>query len=408
MTTSFVELFKDEPSQTRSVSPSSAAVSPATRDLAQEDLYRALLKSNANLSREGDLDRRLLKGKDELRLMAVTTEESIFDEHAYDLQKYTETVYTYLAFLLDESLSNDAVLFRVLLNMDIDDLYKNKATTQLIFSELFYAPCETKDKYKCLLDVLTQIEQGVRHLRDRYEKGQQFTRRINLNYSIPTKVRRAMTKFQNEQLDNLLDKLLSYERVNPDEYMSDVGSSGIEGSVVSLNDMFVSEDEVDVQSDAEASSEVDVEEQSDAEASSEVDVQSDVDAVSEVDVQSDAEAVSEEQSDAQSAAAPSVVSRSGGRDDESMDLQSLIQTIQSINRNSPSPQLSVPSSTPQETVSSPSPALLHPSGQLTVPTECAQCNVKVASSSYRTPLLNQHRPEARVFCGWKCMEKWSP
>lgn len=436
--TSFADIFKEETTLPRSTS-SSFNVTPDIRSLACDDLHRALCKSNRELILDGDLIPEMLKTDDELLLLTTNTEEAIFREHATSPRKYIETIYTYLAFLLDRNLSNDAVLFRFMLNMEMNNMYSNTNTVQLIFSELFYAPYNVADKYKHLLRVLNAIEENVDSVLQYYTIGKNYTRRVALSYTTPAKLQKAMSKFQEEQIDNLLAKLMEYKRITPDDFVGSI-DSGSQDSNLSLEHLFGgSDDNSDnmtlegILSDASEEDEysersVPVEPEEDEYSDRSVPAEPEEDEYSErsIPVEREEDEYSEASNHSErTPKAPSVVS----------DLTSLLDQMQSPSSpsprspsprspsssspSSPSPRLPTPRSpspslspsprSPSPRSPSPSPSLslssvphLHSSGK------CESCNAPVNLTSYRTPVMTNDAVYTKSFCGWECMEKWNP
>ncbi len=150
--------FKTDTIELFSFSP----VSTTTRELAIQDLYRALLTSNNDIIKQYDIHKHILKSTEELYEIALSTEQSMYDEMKAYTKLYLETLITYLVFLTDKTLMNDAVIFRFLINVDITNLYTEPP--DIIFTELLYSDIDVEHKRKYLHSIVSSIEDNVNYI----------------------------------------------------------------------------------------------------------------------------------------------------------------------------------------------------------------------------------------------------
>ena len=89
-------------------------IDESTRELARRDLITAIVSSNQRLIKNWpSLEMRSL---DSIRELVRNTENTVFSVHEKQLEKYLETILTLLLFINDQVLSEDAKMFRILLN----------------------------------------------------------------------------------------------------------------------------------------------------------------------------------------------------------------------------------------------------------------------------------------------------
>ena len=99
------------------------SVSDSIRALVREDLNRVITTSNRNLIKSFKLVPSSVKSEKQVERLVRNTESTMYKYNGDDLEKYLETQVVFLVFLTDPKLSVDFILFRFLLNVDLEDLY---------------------------------------------------------------------------------------------------------------------------------------------------------------------------------------------------------------------------------------------------------------------------------------------
>jgi hypothetical protein len=212
------EIFSDE-TTTRTTDK----VTQEIRELAVADLLRAILKSNRNLIERYEIDEDFLKSDAEIELIVKNTESTVYRENGSCLTKYLETILTYILFLTDSVLSEDAVIFRFLVNIDINDLYINPDCAEVLFADLAYTSCSVRDKYKCFTQIVSEIQKRVPYIRNSYLNNQNYMNSISMNYSIKPEIRKNIIVYRDKQLENifkvLIDKRKVFDEYGEDKYL---------------------------------------------------------------------------------------------------------------------------------------------------------------------------------------------
>jgi hypothetical protein len=184
-------------------------LSSSIRLLAVDDLIRAIHLSNKKLSEEFQIDCRFLKNDSTIERLVINTEETMF-KYSLDIETYFETLTALLIFLSDKKLSQDAVLFRFLINIDIEDMFIEPDSAELLFSELFYTTGFENEKKQVLDTIISQIDKRVEQVMYDYANGNRVVTCIApLRYKIPQSLQVAIDQYRDEQLEIVLDRLSS-------------------------------------------------------------------------------------------------------------------------------------------------------------------------------------------------------
>lgn len=205
---SFTDIFADISSE----SPEDflqLPISDTTRLLVRNDLHKSLLKSNANLRRTFDFTPNMLKASQELFEIGQNTEESIYRYHSSSTRDYLETVLTFILFLTDPKLSSDSILFRILINIDIDDLYVDPISPDFLFTELFYSKSDPYMKQLIFSQILKQINSQLPKLAYDYQHQQPVSSLTVLKYTYPKQLKTAMENYRKRNFFEIIDNLKS-------------------------------------------------------------------------------------------------------------------------------------------------------------------------------------------------------
>lgn len=209
-------------------------VSNEIRQLAREDLQIAILKSNRDLRSKYEMPKTCLKNIDEIRFLVMNTEESIFSENGRDYEKYIESILTYILFLSDKNLSLDSIIFRFLINIDINDMYISPDCAEILFADLIYSTCSYTEKFKCINQVITEIKNRVPFIENDYSNGKRYSDTKTINYSLNPKTRTSMSQYREGQLDSIFQVLLNKGDFKPIDWNE---------SIVSLASLFEEKEE---------------------------------------------------------------------------------------------------------------------------------------------------------------------
>jgi hypothetical protein len=424
------------------------AVSNGTRRLAQQDLLRALVQSNRSLKEYFDFEKGVLKTPSQLQILAQNTEQSIYTYNGDNTRKYIETIFTYIVFLVDEHLSHDALLFRLLINLHINDLYLEPSSAEYLFTELIYSTCTTKDKYECLDILIRSIMKEMNSIFNKYKSGEHYNiNNVQIDYMFPGHVNRVMEKYQDEQVDLIVDRLLFNKSETPEDFLQESvassmsGSSSSEKSFINLFSSSENEDEQSLSSRGKSSSSSyfgnlyqEEEYVSDASTisyipSSDEDIEDDV-SINVEDVEDDV-SINVEDDDASSVkSTPSIASSVKSTPSIASSVKSTpsiassaksTPSIASSVKSTPSIASSVKSFPNSNTSSIKSNYELNTSElinqikniektQKTLDEKnCFKCNGALPNNnSYKTPIPSSNGYSMKEFCGRECMEDWSP
>ncbi len=176
------------------------------RALVKEDLYNALVESNRRLQKQFHLKSGILKSNSELNDIVYNTEETMFNLNT-DIQEYFETVTVFLIFLRDKQLSEDALLFRFLINIDLDDLYMNPETHEIIFSDLVYCNGDPIQKRHLFKNIIQQIQRRVQDVSDAYMNGKHCSFISPISYYIDSQLKKDMDNYRQSQLARIMQEL---------------------------------------------------------------------------------------------------------------------------------------------------------------------------------------------------------
>lgn len=209
------------------------AVSDSLRALAYEDLLQALITSRRNLMDVHKISSTFLKNNSHMKTIAKNTEHSIYTYVGDSVRRYVETVLTLIIFLSDPLLSNDAVLFRILIHCEIDDLFLKCRSPEILFPELFYSDLTVKQKEYILKQISLSISRCFPNILYDYINDQNYTHAKSLQYNIPKKQRRKLRQYREDQVNLLLPSLQKNCKVNIEDTASE--TSSITSSISSIS-----------------------------------------------------------------------------------------------------------------------------------------------------------------------------
>jgi hypothetical protein len=362
-----------------------SSIDETTRSLALSDLQRALLFSNRNLNELFNLDS-VLKTEQELLNIANNTEKSIY-LYSANTQEYIENILIYILFLTDENLSKDLLLFRFFVNIDMDDLYLEPNSEELLIYEILYSDIKPINKKKILNSIISGIQQIKNDIISDYYRGDNYTPRETLQYDIDKKSVEKIEQYQSENLNLIYKKLynddefdFASEAESDRDYYNDEGTDDNESD---LDEKYENYGE-DVRNEGTDGDESDREEVDDegraygearqAYASDEElqDYETDTNET-DTDEESEGRVYDEEEEEHLPPSSQS----------------DLIAKIKKIQSSTPSPS---PSPAPLLTASS---------------NDCTECKQSTPiDTSYITPTLINGKKDIAKFCDDKCMEKW--
>lgn len=195
----------------------------ALRKSVVEDLIYAIETSNRNLCKEYQIDKRMLKSYDQIKELAVNTEESM--NRYYDLEDYLQTLTTFYAFLTDKNLSRDSTIFRFLINLDIDDMIINPDAHMDLFSEVYYSVGLENQKQNLTNEIAQDLERVYGNVLYDYNHNGRIQKIAPLKYTIPRDLLSLMNEYRlirvGELIEAIKEKNLSYDPdISDDEDMS--------------------------------------------------------------------------------------------------------------------------------------------------------------------------------------------
>lgn len=206
---SLVDIFSDTKNNNQTNNYQDASITPVIRNLARQDMIRAFVKSNNNLMAKYDIDKNVLKSSDEITSIIENTETSVFECSKNNLEKYLESIITYILFLSDPKLSEDALMFRFIINIDVKNMFHDQDCAEMLMTELIYSSCNIKDKCQSLNKIIAEIRKKVPYILHDYSNGNSFTPTTFLNYNFPSKVYDNIHKYRERQLDYVFKHLYS-------------------------------------------------------------------------------------------------------------------------------------------------------------------------------------------------------
>jgi hypothetical protein len=228
MKKNFAEIFDESTSELEYIDP----VPNSVRVLVRDDLQRAITVSNRDLIERYGLSKNALKSDSEIEKLAYNTEKSMYKYNGEVLKDYVETQLTFLVFLLDKYLSSDFVLFRFLINIDIDDIYLEPDCPELLFSDMLYSAGDPLDKHHVRKEIIEEISKRLPHILYDYINEQNSTNIASLKYSIPKELNEEMERYRDSQLDRIIERLgISYaDSISSSSSESDSDSDSSDGS----------------------------------------------------------------------------------------------------------------------------------------------------------------------------------
>lgn len=194
------------------------------RMLVRRDLERCIIISNRNLIKQIHIDKKYLLNHDKLKDLIQNTEQTMYTYYGNDLLKYIETFLTILIFLTDKQLSLDALLFRLLINIDFKDILLDPNIEEILFSELFYSNADPIVKKNFITNIANQISQRIYALLHDYLRGQQFVSIASLQYVLPKELKRNMDTYRSTKINDILsrfDKPLKHDLYSDDSSIGD-------------------------------------------------------------------------------------------------------------------------------------------------------------------------------------------
>lgn len=409
---SLAEIFKDT-----SISDKlDGAVASPIRNLARDDLYKAITESNRELVRTYKLDPKSLKSDREIEELVSNTEKSIFKYNGNNTKDYLETVLTFLVFLTDKYLMKDAVLFRFLLNVELKDLFIDHDSAEPLFGDLIYCKGDISSKHRCRVDIVNQIEEKLMDILYDYLNGQHYTAKEPLRYNIPTSLAKQMTRYRNIQLDKILRDMIFDDDAGSSS--GDENSYDSDGSSVpSIAQLFSDDESIAMESDGSHMSSNSKSSKSAHNSNVPSSSESDMDS----DLLSESSELSDESDDSDIDEPTRGESESGSESDnipqsiESGSIPASIETIDSIeSAKKIASIISVPQSSTSSTssnASNSSSTSKSSAGNREKTGDkilCDYCKTKYFTHSYRTPVIEKKEVHFKYFCSMKCMETWVP
>jgi len=186
----------------------STYVQPNMRLLARDDLQRDIIASNRRLMSDFNLPQHALKNAEEIREIVNNTEDTVYKYHGRSVQKYLETILTFIIFLTDQSLSEDALLFRFIINTkQMDDMYLNPQCAELMFSDMVYSSAKPLQKYDLMQKIIQQIRGRVPKIWDDYRNNSNSFNLAPLDYRVPSELGRCMRVYREGQLESIFNIL---------------------------------------------------------------------------------------------------------------------------------------------------------------------------------------------------------
>lgn len=177
------------------------------REKTIHNLYNAVIKSNESLSKTFDIDNEYLKSYDDVYTIATNTEKDMYDAFMYQPHEYFETLLVFIVTLTDKTLSNDALLFRFLLNVRMTSLL-DQTTHELIFAELLNCNGDCITKRNVLNNILYKIRTLMSHVCEAYNQNIELTL-PHLRYRIPVVLDASISDYREKQLDQILVRLFN-------------------------------------------------------------------------------------------------------------------------------------------------------------------------------------------------------
>ncbi len=372
----------------------SKPVSDEIRVLAQDDLMRSIIHSNRELVQLHHLHTGMLKSPAQIKKLVNNTEESIFIYNGADIQKYVESMLTLIIFLSDFNVSKDSTLFRFLLNCDINDLYIDPSSVEILFSELLYSDIRSSTKQQILEKITAGISKCIPYMLYDYMNNQSYIHINTVQYTIPKEVRHKIKRYRDYHLPTILSQL----KLNNESNNTDDGSiySAISSSAKSIIGLFsggessASSSKTSVHNDAE-------------------DYDSDFSSIPDSMVSGIDNLYGDDESSESVSSRKSwdeVESRhSSNRSTASIGLDILYPTS-NTESDSDSSSNSSKSDSSNSVLHSSSSSESNWSSESTND-KCYQCTEVQADSNYQTIHLTTH-PKIVKFCNKDCMEKWEP
>lgn len=204
-----------------------SVVTNQIRELAKADLRKSIVMSNRLLLKQYKVPG--LKNASEITELSQNTENTIYMCHHDELTKYLETVLTFIVFLTDPLLSEDACLFRYLINLEMTDLYIEPNCAELLFSELLYSDINPYAKCQIFTQITKEISDRIYNIHYEYTSGQPYTSTEPIIYNIQPKLKHKINQYRKDQLQ-LINPDIVLAAAPPDN--SEYDSSDSEKSTV--------------------------------------------------------------------------------------------------------------------------------------------------------------------------------
>lgn len=177
------------------------------RQLVSEDLLRYMIESNRNLIKSFHLKPEYLKSQKQLQELAENTEQTMYRMHANNSKAYMESALSIYIFLSDPHLIRDFVLFRFLINLDIQDICLDPVCVKTMLSELYYSDADPLEKQEYIINITSQMKERLPMILYDYTNGQSCVSIQPIMYNVSTKTLRKMKKFRQSQLNVIFQRL---------------------------------------------------------------------------------------------------------------------------------------------------------------------------------------------------------
>lgn len=192
-----------------------ASIPDKIRDIARQDLTKALVHSNQKLVKQLSIKPLLLKSKQQLSDIARATEGSIYTDFQFSPDSYYETLTSMISFLSDKSLTRDLLIFRLLINTpDVTDLYTIPELGELLVTEMLLCNADQSLRRICIQNITHQISSRVTAMRKAYDAFEPYEHQ-NMTYYIPPEMKREMHTMKDVRATNIVNDLQSAYYNNP-------------------------------------------------------------------------------------------------------------------------------------------------------------------------------------------------
>lgn len=371
---------------------SNKVITSSLRDLVKQDLYKVLVLSNQDLKNDYSLTE--LKSLDKLHELVVKTEETVYSVYKHEYTNYIETMGTFILFLNDQKLKYDFTLFRFMLNIDIENMYLDIDSPDIIISELAYCNGDPITKKTVWETIYKQLSKELEFILSCYNEERTCLNVPSLKYTLPPQLQKLMRTYQEEKIDRILSRLY-VDKIDKMSYHTISKAHSEE----TFDFDYVSDLSDD---DADDANPTNVEESKD-EQKQVSNIESSIQSILSADTkeEDDAKSVSESVPESVPESIPKVLS--------SPNIEKAFENTDAVNkhiRESLSSKSRYVQNMLQDILSFVKKDKVKTKG-VEFTEKCFMCSAPFIGN-YKTYVLNSNsNPEARYFCSPKCMERWN-